>query len=430
MNVPRHEAVAFELAQGLGEHLLAHAADAIPQLREAHLAALPQLVDDEKRPFVGDALEDLTYERFLFRSFIGIHKVSIAPSGAYFPKETIVTRLPAMTMTTTNRPLRQLGAAGPAVFPIALGCMGMSGMYGPSDDAESIATIHAAIEHGVTLIDTGDFYGMGHNELLIARAISDRRGSVQLSVKFGALRSPDGGWTGIDARPNAIKNFLAYTLVRLGVDHIDIYRPARLDPSVPIEDTIGAMADLVKAGYVRHIGLSEAGLETIRRARAVHPIADLQIEYSLISRAPETRIFPALEEMGIGVTAYGVLSRGLLSGSKPAGPRDFRGYLPRFSGENRAHNEKLVSAFAELAASKGVTAAQLAIAWVLAKHDRVVPIVGARTRKQLKESLGALDLVLSSDDLARIEGTIPASEVAGTRYDEQQMRILDSERQL
>jgi aryl-alcohol dehydrogenase-like predicted oxidoreductase len=312
--------------------------------------------------------------------------------------------------------------------PLGLGCMGMSGMYGPSDDAESIATIHAAIERGVTLLDTGDFYGMGHNELLIARAIGDRRESVQLSVKFGALRGPDGSWIGVDARPAAVKNFLAYTLVRLGVDHIDIYRPARLDPNVPIEDTIGAIADLVKAGYVRHIGLSEVGVETIRRASAVHPIADLQIEYSLMSRAPETKIFPALEELGIGVTAYGVLSRGLLSGSKPAGPRDFRGYLPRFSGENRGRNERLVGAFAGLAASKGVTATQLAIAWVLAKNKRVVPLIGARTRRQLYESLGALDVVLSPEDLVRIEQTIPASEVAGTRYDERQMRGLDSER--
>ena len=301
-------------------------------------------------------------------------------------------------------------------------------MYGPADEQESIATIHAAIDAGVTLLDTGDFYGTGHNELLIGRAIKDRRDRVLVSVKFGALRAPDGNWIGFDARPQAVKNFLAYSLVRLGVDHIDIYRPARLDPAVPIEETIGAIADLVKAGYVRHIGLSEVGPDTIRRAHAVHPITDLQIEYSLISRGPEAKIFPLLEELGIGVTAYGVLSRGLLSGSKPQGPGDFRGYLPRFSGENRAQNERLVTALAELAAEKGATAAQLAIAWVLAQNERIVPVIGARTRAQLAQSLAALDLVLSSDDLARIEAAVPATEVAGTRYDEHQMRVLDSER--
>ena len=323
---------------------------------------------------------------------------------------------------------RQLGTTGPAVFPLALGCMGMSGMYGPADETESVATIHEATDRGIALLDTGDFYGNGHNELLIARAIRDRRDRVLLSVKFGALRSPDGGWVGVDTRPQAIKNFLAYTLVRLGVDHVDVYRPARLDPAVPIEDTVGAIADLVKAGYVRHIGLSEVGPETIRRAHAVHPIADLQIEYSLLSRGPEEKIFPLLAEIGIGVTAYGVLSRGLLSGSKPAGRGDFRGYLPRFKGENRAQNERLVATLGELAAAKGVTATQLAIAWVLAKDSRIVPVIGARTRAQLGESLGALDVVLSSDELAKIEDAIPASGVAGTRYDEHQMRILDSER--
>ena len=327
-----------------------------------------------------------------------------------------------------NKSPRRLGTTGPTVFPLALGCMGMSGMYGPADEAESIATIHAAIDRGVTLLDTGDFYGTGHNELLINRAIHDRRDRVLLSVKFGALRSPDGGWVGVDARPQAVKNFLAYTLVRLGVDHVDIYRPARLDPNVPIEETIGAIAGLVKAGYVRHIGLSEVGPETIRRAHAVHPIADLQIEYSLLSRGPEAKIFPTLAELGIGVTAYGVLSRGLLSGSKPAGASDFRGYLPRFKGENRARNDQLVSTLAKLAAAKGVTATQLAIAWVLSKNDQIVPVIGARTRAQLAESLGALDVVLSAAELAQIEDAVPASDVAGTRYAEQQIRMLDSER--
>jgi aryl-alcohol dehydrogenase-like predicted oxidoreductase len=314
------------------------------------------------------------------------------------------------------------------VFPFALGCMGMSGMYGPADEGESIATIHAAIERGITLLDTGDFYGAGHNELLIGRALRDRRDQALLSVKFGALRGPDGSWLGVDTRPAAIKNFLTYTLTRLGVDHVDIYRPARLDPSVPIEDTIGAIADLVKAGYVRAIGLSELGPETIRRAHAVHPISDLQIEYSLISRGPEATIFPVLAELGIGVTAYGVLSRGLLSGSTPAAAGDFRARLPRFTGENRERNQHLVEALQEVAAEKGVSASQLAIAWVLAKNPAIVPLIGSRTRAQLTESLGALEVPLTPSEVARLEAAVPASAVAGSRYDDHQMRSLDSER--
>ncbi|HKV10404.1 MAG TPA: aldo/keto reductase [Thermoanaerobaculia bacterium] len=331
-------------------------------------------------------------------------------------------------MTQTHTKVRPLGTAGPAVFPLALGCMGMSGMYGPADEAESIATIHAALDHGVTLLDTGDFYGMGHNEMLIGRALQGRRDQALLSVKFGALRTPNAAWSGFDARPAAVKNFLAYSLTRLGVDHIDIYRPSRLDPAVPIEETIGAVAEMVKAGYVRYIGLSEVGPETIRRAHAVHPICDLQIEYALVSRGPETQIFPTLAELGIGVTAYGVLSRGLLSGSKPAEKGDFRAYLPRFTGENREQNERLVQTLQDLAAEKGVTATQLAIAWVLAKGESIVPVIGARKRTQLEESLRALEVELSPADLARIEEAVPASAVAGTRYDAHQMRMLDSEK--
>jgi aryl-alcohol dehydrogenase-like predicted oxidoreductase len=306
--------------------------------------------------------------------------------------------------------------------------MGMSGMYGPSDDGESVATIHAALDRGVTLFDTGDFYGMGHNEMLLGRALKGRRDQAVLSVKFGALRGPDGSWIGVDARPVAVKNFLAHTLTRLGVDHVDVYRPARLDPNVPVEETVGAIADLVKAGYVRAVGLSEVGAKTVRRAHAVHPVADLQIEYSLLSRGPEERIFPALTELGVGVTAYGVLSRGLLSGSKPQGKSDFRAYLPRFTGENRERNERLVAALAAVAKEKGITPSQLAIAWALAKGRHVVPVVGARTRAQLADSLGALDVVLTSEDVARLEAAVPASAVAGTRYDAHQMRILDSEK--
>lgn len=323
---------------------------------------------------------------------------------------------------------RRLGSTGPVVFPLALGCMGMSGMYGPADESESIATIHAALDQGVTLLDTGDFYGSGHNELLIGRALKDRRGKALLSVKFGALRTPDGGWTGSDGRPAAVKNFAAYSLNRLGVDHIDIYRLARLDPQVPIEDTIGAIADLVKAGFVRHIGLSEAGSDTIRRASSVHPISDLQIEYSLISRGPEAEIFPVLEELGIGVTAYGVLSRGLLSGSTPAGQSDFRTHLPRFTGENLARNQRLADELKKMSAEKGIQPSQLAIAWVLAKSDRIVPVIGARTRKQLAESLAAVRVRLSPAEIARIEELIPATAAAGDRYDERQMKMLDSER--
>lgn len=315
------------------------------------------------------------------------------------------------------------------MFPLALGCMGMSGgMYGPADEKESIATIHAALDAGLNLLDTGDYYAMGHNELLIGRALEGRRDKALLSVKFGMLRSPDGGWLMPDCRPAAVKNFLAYTLTRLGVDHVDIYRPGRLDPAVPIEDTIGAIADLVQAGYVRHIGLSEVGPDTLRRANAVHPISDLQIEYSLISRGPEAKILPLLSELRVGLTAYGVLSRGLLSGSKPKGKGDFRGYLPRFTGENRERNQRLVDTLQALAADKRATASQLAIAWVLANGNSIVPLIGARTRKQLEESLGALDVQLSPSDLAQIEAAIPPSAVAGERYDEHQMKILDSER--
>jgi aryl-alcohol dehydrogenase-like predicted oxidoreductase len=322
---------------------------------------------------------------------------------------------------------RQLGSAGPMVFPVALGCMGMSGMYGYSEEAESIATIHEAVDRGVTLLDSGDFYGMGHNEMLIGRALMGRRDKVLLSVKFGALRTPDGSWLGYDARPSAVKNFLAYTLARLGVDHIDIYRPARLDPNVPIEETIGTIGDLIKAGYVRYAGLSEVGPDTIRKAHATHPICDLQIEYSLVSRGPEGKIFPVLKELAIGVTAYGVLSRGLLSSSIPASSGDFRARMPRFAGDNYVQNRKVVETLDKLSKEKGISASQLAIAWVLAKDKSIVPVMGARTRAQLAESLAALDVRLSPEELSRMEASIRESSVAGTRYDEHQMKMLDSE---
>jgi aryl-alcohol dehydrogenase-like predicted oxidoreductase len=324
--------------------------------------------------------------------------------------------------------MRSLGNDGPKVFPLALGCMGMSGMYGPADEKEGVDTIQAALDNGVNLFDTGDFYGMGHNELLLGRALRGRREQALVSVKFGGLRAPDGRWLGNDARPAAVQNFLAYSLVRLGLDHVDIYRPARLDPAVPIEETVGAIAELVAKGWVRMIGLSEVGPETIRRAHAVHPISDLQIEYSLVSRGPEDRILPLLRELGIGTTAYSVLSRGLLSSSRPKGPGDFRAHLPRFTDENRPRNETLVATLARLAAARGATPSQLAIAWVLAKGPTIVPLVGARTRGQLADSLAALELTLTPEEIVEIEAALPAAAVAGTRYDERQMRMLDSER--
>ncbi|MCD9872482.1 aldo/keto reductase [Streptomyces guryensis] len=336
-----------------------------------------------------------------------------------------------MTMRT-----RSLGTTGPQVSALGLGCMGMSGMYGEADRAESIATIHAALEAGVTLLDTGDFYGMGHNELLISEALRTApaalRENALLSVKFGAQRGPDGEWYGFDGSPAAVKTSAAYSLQRLGVDHIDVYRPARLDPDVPIEETVGAIAELVEKGYVRHIGLSEVGADTIRRAAATAPIADLQIEYALISRGPEQEILPTLRELGIAVTAYGVLSRGLISGHVTAGKEyaatDFRAHSPRFQGDNLQHNLTLVESLRKIAEQKGVSVAQIAIAWVLSRGEDIVPLVGARTRERLGEALGAVDVTLDAADLAAIEAAVPADAAAGERYAPAQMAMLDSER--
>ena len=328
---------------------------------------------------------------------------------------------------------RTLGRDGPLVSALGLGCMGMSDMYGEADRRESIATVHAALDAGVTLLDTGDFYGMGHNEMLLGEALAGRpRDSYQLSVKFGAQRGPDGAWLGYDARPAAVKTALAYTLRRLRTDHVDVYRPARLDPNVPIEDTVGAIAELIQAGYVRRLGLSEVGPDTIRRAHAVLPVADLQIEYSLISRAIEDTILPACRERGIGITAYGVLSRGLISGhwtkNRAPASRDFRQHSPRFQGANLEHNLALVDVLRELADERGVSVAQLAIAWVLARGEDIVPLVGARTRERLDESLGSLNLQLDANALAAIERAVPRGAAAGDRYAAAQMAMLDSER--
>lgn len=316
---------------------------------------------------------------------------------------------------------------------LGLGTMGMSGMYGPADRKESIATIHAALDEDITLLDSGDFYGMGHNEMLIGEALNGAyRGRALLSVKCGALRSPSGEWLGYDLRPTAVKSFLAYSLQRLNVDHIDIYRPARLDPNVPIEDTVGAIADMVKAGYVRYVGLSEVGPGTLRKASATHPICDLQIEYSLISRGIEDGILATCRELGIGITAYGVLSRGLISGrwrkESLGGASDFRAHSPRFQGQNLEKNLALVEALREAAESRRISVAQLAIAWVLAKSADIVPLIGARQRERLKEALGALEVSLTPEDVKAIERAVPKGSAAGERYPAPAMKQLDSER--
>ncbi|MEZ4318222.1 MAG: aldo/keto reductase [Myxococcota bacterium] len=322
----------------------------------------------------------------------------------------------------------QLGSTGPRVHRIGLGCMAMSGMYGPTDDAESIRTIQHAIDSGITLLDTGDFYGMGHNERLVGRAIAGRRDRVQISVKYGALRDPAGGWTGIDTRPVASRNFLAYSLDRLGVDAIDVYRPARLDPSLPIEETVGGLGELVDAGWVRHIGLSEVGADTVRRAAAVRPIVDLQIEYSLASRKPEHTVFPALHEVGASATLYGVFSRGLLTGSKPTGKTDFRAWLPRFSGEAERQNATVVERIAALAQQADRTPAQLALGWVLSRQPTLVPLIGAKTTKHVDDALQALHEPVSADVLDALEALVSPETITGTRYMAAQMAHLDSER--
>ena len=326
-----------------------------------------------------------------------------------------------------------LGRGGPAVSRAGLGLMSMSGIYGQADDQESIATIRAAIDAGITLLDTGDFYGMGHNELLLRDALRGSgisRDNVFIQVKFGGQRDPSGAFVGHDASPAMVKSSLAYTLTRLGTEYVDLYQPARLDPDVPIEDTVGAVAEMIQAGYVRYLGLSEMGADTIRRAHAVHPVSALQIEYSLMSRGIEESILPAVRELGISITAYGILSRGLLSsGTARLAANDPRARFPRFRDENHARNLELLAALEAIAASKEVTAAQLAIAWVASRGDDIIPLIGTKRRDRLAEALHAItDLTLSADELAAIEAAVPADAVAGDRYDAAQLTMLDSER--
>jgi aryl-alcohol dehydrogenase-like predicted oxidoreductase len=322
--------------------------------------------------------------------------------------------------------MRTLGQSGPSVSALGLGCMAMSGVYGPADEKESLATLHGALEAGINLLDTGDFYGMGHNESLVRQAIQGRRDKAFVCVKFGAQRAPSGQFVGIDTRPASVKNFLAYSLQRLGTDYIDLYQPARVDRSVPTEETVGAIAEMIKAGYVRYLGMSEASMETIERANKIHPVSALQIEYSIITRDIESNALPALRKLGIGVTAYGVLSRGLLAGrTSNFDNADFRAHLPRFTGENLQSNLTIIEALKKIAADRGVTVSQLCIAWALSRGEDIVPLIGARTRAQLQDGLGAVEISLSAAELEQIERAVPANAVAGTRYGAEQMATLN-----
>ena len=321
---------------------------------------------------------------------------------------------------------RALGKNGPLIAPLGLGCMGLSGLYGKTNDDASVKVIQAALDHGISLLNTGDFYGMGHNEMLVGRAIKDRRHKAFVSVKYGALRSPDGAFNGMDNRPAATKNFLSYSLVRLGVDHVDLYQPARKDPGVPIEETVGAIAELIKAGFVRHIGLSEVSGDTLRRAHAVHPIAAVEHEYSLFDRDIEDDLLPTARELGVAIVAYGVLSRGMIQsqGKVQIKPNDFRAHLPRFSGENLERNNAIVQKLQDLAAQKNATATQVAFAWVISRGENIFPLVGAKSIEQLNECLVSQTVKLSSDELATLDSWFAPGAVAGTRYPEPMMAML------
>ncbi|MBU6453157.1 MAG: aldo/keto reductase [Cyanobacteria bacterium REEB67] len=322
---------------------------------------------------------------------------------------------------------KKLGAAGPLLNALGLGCMSLSGLYGPTEDEASIKVIQAALEHGIEIFNTGDFYGMGHNEMLLGRALKGRREKAFIAVKFGAVRSPDGGWLGFDARPQATKNALAYSLTRLGVDHVDLYQPARVDPAVPIEETVGAIAEMVKAGFVRHIGLSEVSAATLKKAHAVHPIAAVEIEYSLFDRGIENDLLPVAEELGVAIVSYGVLSRGLIQskGQVAIKQNDYRAHLPRFTAENLAKNQELVGKLQDLAAEKNATATQLAFAWVLSRGSNIFALTGAKSSEQLSEIIDGESVKLSAADLSLLDQWFTHGVAAGDRYNEAQMAMLN-----